>query len=96
MTDIHTRLAKLRRPRLLLSAARFGLVDYNREAALGRIVGGPAPLPGRWYLEELVALEDRLNESRKAREASYTTARHVDVLVALLAERAAMLTAAPS
>ncbi len=90
MSDIHSRLANLRRPRLLLSAARFGLIDYDRTAALGRIIGSPAPVEGRWYLDELFTLEDRINEQRKACEASYTTARHVDVLVALLGERAAM------
>ncbi|WOI56744.1 DUF6477 family protein [Palleronia sp. LCG004] len=88
MSDIQTRLATLRRPRLLLSAARFGLVDYDRDAALSRIVGAHAPVDGQTYLDTLLVLEDRLNEQRKAREASYSFARHVEVLVALLGERA--------
>ncbi|MBJ3763002.1 hypothetical protein ILP92_09625 [Maribius pontilimi] len=89
-------LESLRRPKLLISAARHGLSDYDRATALRRILGSPAPLEGRWYLADLVALEDAQNDRRKERDARYSIARHVDLLVALLAENAAMLEAASS
>ena len=38
MTDFRKVLADLRRPRLLIRAARFGLTDYRRERDLRRIV----------------------------------------------------------
>jgi hypothetical protein len=41
MSDFVARLSSLRRPRLLLHAARFGLGDYRRERDLRRLIGTP-------------------------------------------------------
>ena len=46
MTDLMTRLAAMRRPRLLLQAARHGVYDYNRNRDLRRVLRAPAcPAP---------------------------------------------------
>ena len=83
MTDFRLMLANLRRPRLLMRAARFGLGEYRRDRDLRRLVRDTAP---EETLPRLIAVEQRLEETRLAGDASYSVARHIDVLIALLAE----------
>lgn len=84
MSDIRIMLANLRRPRLLMHAARFGLGDYRRDRDLRRLVS-PTGSPEE-TLPQLLSAEQRLEMTRLAGDASYSPARHVDVLTALLAE----------
>ena len=79
-------LAHLRRPKLLVSAARFGLGSYERAYALPRLLGGPVPAAGRAILDILMMREDRMNAARTAAETGYSVADHVDLLTALMAE----------
>ncbi|QFU08475.1 hypothetical protein PARPLA_03076 [Rhodobacteraceae bacterium THAF1] len=79
-------LAHLRRPKLLISAARFGLTSYERCHTLPRLLGGPVPPPGRAVLDILMMREDRMNAARSAAETGYSVAAHVDLLTALMAE----------
>ncbi len=44
MSDIHTLLAELKRPRLLIRAARLGLAQYNRTRDLRRLMRNAPPL----------------------------------------------------
>jgi hypothetical protein len=77
-------LATLRRPRLLMHAARFGLGDYRRERDLRRLVDAPASPDVT--VPQLLSVEQDLEDCRLAGNASYSSARHIDVLIALLAE----------
>ena len=84
MTDFRTILANLRRPRLLIHAARFGLQDYCRDRDLRRILsvsGSPERV-----LPELLAEEQRLEQRRQTGDVTYPVARHIAVLAALMAE----------
>lgn len=86
MTDLAALLAALRRPKILVRAARAGVVDYRRERDLKRILRlGRAAAPER-TLDHLIAEESRLEETRAAGEATYSIQRHVAVLTAILAE----------
>ena len=87
MQDVLSMVAGLKRPRLLVQAARFGLDDYRREAHLPRLLGAvEAPLrPGAAILR-LLELEADMDASRCRRAAEYRVARHVAVLVALMGE----------
>ena len=86
MTDVITRLSSLRRPRLLIRAARFGLADYIRERDLKRLIK-TQNLPGpATTVPRLMAAEAELEETRRAGDAGYSVARHVEVLIALMAE----------
>lgn len=86
MTEFLGILNTLRRPRLLIRAARFGLRDYNRERDLRRLVRSEIlPTPTR-AIPALIAEESRLEDERRARNAAYSPARHVELLVALIAE----------
>ena len=84
MTDIRTILANLRRPRLQIRAARFGLEDYRRDRDLRRLVKESVN-PDK-VLPELLAEEARLEQIRRTGDLNYPVARHVEVLVALMAE----------
>lgn len=86
MTDPVSLLKTLRRPRLLIRAARFGLTEYRRERDLSRLVKGarlPSPVQA---LNNLMEQEAALEEIRKSGEATYSIARHIEVLVAMMAE----------
>lgn len=84
MTDCRTLLATLRRPRLLMRAARFGLVEYRRERDLRRFVTGSASTEDT--VTSLISAEARLEATRLNGDISYSVARHIEVLIALLAE----------
>lgn len=79
------------RPRLLLRTARIGMQDYDRSRDLKRILRLPATPPaGPGTLAVLLELE-ALHEDRRTRPPAeignpWRAARHVEVLVALMAE----------
>lgn len=84
MSDYCKTLAALRRPRLLMRAARFGLGDYRRDRDLRRLIhqsGSPEVT-----VPSLLSAEEELEATRQAGDASYSVARHIEVLIALLAE----------
>ncbi len=86
MTDLAAVLHALRRPRILVRAARCGVADYRRERDLKRILRqGRSAVPGQ-AIGSLLAEETRLEATRAAGDATYSIQRHVAVLTALLAE----------
>ncbi|PRX32722.1 hypothetical protein SAMN05216257_10654 [Meinhardsimonia xiamenensis] len=86
MSKIAETLASLRRPRLLITAARHGMAEYNRARDLARALGRTSlPSPDQ-ALPELIAAEAELERTRLARRAEYSVARHVEILTALLGE----------
>jgi len=76
-------LAGLSRPRLLVRAARFGLAEYRRERDLPRLLGEVRPAA---VLDELFTREAQAEADRAAGVAVYSPARHVELLIALIAE----------
>ncbi|MEH7826943.1 DUF6477 family protein [Gemmobacter denitrificans] len=86
MTDFRTLLADLKRPRLLLRAARLGLMDYCRERDLKRLLKSDPPAGPEKTLRRLMQEEEQLEATRRKGDASYSISRHVDILIALLAE----------
>ncbi|MHC9237638.1 DUF6477 family protein [Pseudooceanicola sp. 502str34] len=85
MQDIWTRLTGLRRPRLLMRAARIAARDYRRTPHLRRLLGIEAPGTGP-ALVHLMEVEAEINHSRRIGDAAYSVQRHVEVLSALVAE----------
>ena len=84
MTDFRALLKTLKRPRMLIRAARCGVLDYRRDRDLKRLVDS-TPSPER-AVTRLLAEEERLEDIRVSGEASYSVARHIEVLIALIAE----------
>lgn len=86
MQDIISMLHALRRPPLLMRAARIGAQDYRRDVHLPRLLGyGVLPRHGA-ALMKLMDLEGQLNEQRLNGNTSYSLLKHVDLLIAMLGE----------
>lgn len=79
-------LDALRRPRLLILAARFGLEDYNRDRDLRKIFKVDRPPTPALAVSRLMEEEAALEETRVAGAAGYSVARHIAVLIALIGE----------
>lgn len=93
MQDILGRLSALRRPPLLVRAARIGAQEYRRDAHLARALGETPPTRTASALMSLLELEGMLNAARKRGVAEYSPSRHVEVLSAMMAEAQLMHTA---
>lgn len=86
MTDFSNTLGAVRRPKILIRAARAGLADYRRDRDLKRILKTAQPSNERNVLVPLLAEEERLETQRRESDATYSVQRHVTVLTALIAE----------
>ncbi len=93
LSDLRTMIDNLTRPRLLIRAARFGLSDYRRERDLRRLI--EASVPPEAALSRLLSVEDRMEQTRRAGDVSYSIARHIEVLIALMAEARTVLRKVP-
>lgn len=86
MLDVISMLQAIRRPPLLMRAARIGAEDYRRDVHLPRLLGyGILPKHVQALLK-LIELEAGMNDQRKMGDASYSLTKHVDVLIAMLGE----------
>ncbi|MFQ6552193.1 DUF6477 family protein [Aestuariibius insulae] len=86
MLDILTMIRGLKRPALIVRAARCGVDCYARNIDLRRLLGvDVVPSPGE-ALMDLMEIERDLNDLRRGADASYGVAAHVDVLIAIMGE----------
>ncbi|SFI23972.1 DUF6477 family protein [Jannaschia pohangensis] len=86
MCTVSKELAALRRPGLLVDAAAHGAMQYERRRDLRRMLRAAIPATPRAALEKLIPIEAALERRRQTADKTYSFARHVDILVALLAE----------
>ena len=88
MQDVISMLTTLKRPSLLIRAARIGAQEYSRNRHLRRLLGyGTLPRPSA-ALVRLMELEREMNDARRADEAGYSLPRHLDLLIAMMGEGA--------
>ena len=86
MTDALTQIRDLKRPAILCRAAKEGAQHYRKKRHLRRLFS-EGPLPSETsVLDDLLALEKDLNRQRKQNFAGYSAVKHVDVLIAVIAE----------
>ena len=86
MQDIFSTLNSLRRPHLLIRAARIGVQDYRRTTHLRPFFGiGSLPRSGA-ALMHLIELEATIDRERLARSIGYSAERHVELLIAMMGE----------
>lgn len=86
MLDTHQILNNLRRPKILIRAARLGMAGYKREADLRFITRTTKTPPRDAAIETLLFRESELETNRTAGTAGYSVQEHIRVLTALLAE----------
>lgn len=86
MCKITAELDRMHRPRLLVEAAAQGTPQYRRRRDLRRMLRIAIPASPRAALEKLLPIEAALEERRRAVDKNYSYPRHVDILVALVAE----------
>jgi hypothetical protein len=86
MTDLRTLMTDFRRPAMLLRAARLGLQDFHRERDLKRLLRTDCTAGPETTLPRLLDAENQLEETRRIGDASYSLCRHIEVLIALMAE----------
>ncbi|MEP3440196.1 MAG: DUF6477 family protein [Sulfitobacter sp.] len=87
MQDIHSLLAALHRPCLLMRAARIGAQDYRRD---GHLLGyGMLPSHAD-ALMRLMDIEAEKERQRKMSDTCYSLVDHVDVLIGILGEARAL------
>lgn len=95
MSDLANLLSAVRRPKILVRAARAGVTDYRRERDLRRLLPGQKTA-SRQAIGSLLAEEDRLETTRKSGGATYNIQRHVAVLTAIIAEARLLPAAGPA
>lgn len=79
-------LATIRRPKILIRAARAGVTEYHRDRDLKRLLRVGKAARNDRALASLIAEENRLESKRTSGEATYSIQRHVAILTALIAE----------
>lgn len=79
---------RLRRPGLLVRAARAGLPGWSRRRDLRKLLKSDELPAAGAALPRLRAEELRLNAARRESHAEYDLHRHIMVLIAILAETA--------
>ncbi|TCM77357.1 DUF6477 family protein [Rhodovulum steppense] len=95
MIRIPAHLAHLRRPRLMVQAARFGLADYRRDRDLARLLPGHRQTNPAAVIDRLIDLETAMDDRRRSGDAGYSYARHIEILIALMAEAHALAATQP-
>lgn len=93
MCKISAELDRLRRPQLLVDAAVHGTQQYRRRRDLRRMLRVAIPASPRAALEKLLPIEAALEIRRVTIDKNYSYPRHVDILVALMAEARAFRSA---
>ena len=86
MTQSIDDLRDLRRPRLLIRAARRGTLDYNRNRDLRRVLRSEATPGPANSVPQLIDMEAEQERMRTAEFGSYSAARHIEILIALMSE----------
>jgi hypothetical protein len=86
MLHINSVLNAVCRPKILIRAARAGVVDYRRERDLKRLLRSARPAGPARTIDTLLMEEKRLESSRTTGEGTYNLQRHVALLTAIIAE----------
>lgn len=84
MSDIMITISALKRPKLLVQAAKLGASNYKRARDLRSALG--AEPTKRQTLGALIAAEDMMETVRLSGNGAYSAERHIRVLTALIAE----------
>ncbi len=95
MSDRLIALTSLRRPGLLIRAARHGMTEYRRDKTLARLLTNGAALSPDDAVRQLLEIEAVINDARKTSAATYSVTAHVEVLIAIMSEARMLMRPAP-
>lgn len=87
---LRNRCRGIRRPRLLMAAARAGLAGWQRDRDLPRLLRSEALPHPRQALDQLLMREARHDEARRGNRGDHDLRGHILVLIAILAEMQAL------
>lgn len=96
MSTTHRTLASLKRPSLLVRTAKLALEKFKRETTLERIFGYDISDDPKEVLQTLIETESAINDQRKTGDATYSIARHISVLTALMYEAQSIAKSVPT
>ena len=85
MQNIAIELNALRRPKLLIRAARAGMAEYRKSCTK---VSLAHPSGAKTSIDMLLQTEALLNEERLEQNAAYSVRKHIRILAALMVEAA--------
>lgn len=86
MTHNQAKLDGLRRPRILVEAARIGAKKYRREYALNRLFKVKRPHTHLAIVNALRIRESEIEANRILADGTYNGCKHIQVLTALIVE----------
>ncbi len=90
MRHIEHRLNTLKRPKLMLEAARNRTARYDPNRHLPVLLGGSYHKSKTGQLDCLLDTEEIYSRLRKEKRAEYSPARHICYLIAILAEHSSL------
>ena len=94
MLDPLSLLSKLKRPAIIVKAARTGAAGYVRERDLSRVSDAPKLPGGRQAILMLLEKEEEMNQARGTHQ--YNVTKHVEIMIALLGEALLIKNASPN
>jgi len=86
MTHLESLLHALKRPKLLIKAARIGAKKYRRKYHLKALVAAQKGKDNEAFLKALLEQENDLEWDRQSGSAEYNVRKHITLLSALIAE----------
>ena len=86
MTNLKNALEGIHRPKTLMRAAKSALGNYDRSTGLQRLLGKSDKIRPEDALRELLPLEQDCETRRQTGRVAYSVARHLEVMVAIIAE----------
>ena len=86
MTPSSQTLAQMTRPKLLVSAAQIGLKDYKRDQDLKKVLRERAVPPQGKAAALIAEIEREMDTRRRTQDPTYSPVRHLEALIALIAE----------
>ncbi len=86
MQTLQSTVMQLKRPGLLVRAARFGIDHYRRTRDLARLLPDMSPAGPAPTLMALLDAEHAVNAMRLEQDRAYDIVQHIDLLTAIMAE----------
>lgn len=86
MSEFRDKLSMVKRPKILVKAAKIASRTYIRTRDLSTILGYSHPVTDTLIAKQLFDLEHFTNKERLQGDASYDLKKHVQVLSALISE----------